>query len=204
MIHLVILHAFHLAQGCEGKNVIIVGAGTIGLLALQCARELGASSVTAIDINPQKLALAKALGAAHTFNSREMSAVEIQAALVDRQFDQLVLETAGTPQTVALAIEIAGPRAQLALVGTLHHDLTLPNAVFGQILRKELTIYGSWMNYSHPWPGEEWRTAVRLLTEKRLQLAPLIAHTGNAESFADALKALNGAPMEGNILLELS
>jgi threonine dehydrogenase-like Zn-dependent dehydrogenase len=33
----------------------------------------------------------------------------------------LVLETAGTPQTVALAIEAAGPRAQLALVGTLHH-----------------------------------------------------------------------------------
>lgn len=89
------LHAFHLAQGCEGKNVIIVGAGTIGLLALQCARELGARSVTAIDINPQKLELAKALGATHTCNSREMTADDIQTALSDIQFDQLVLETAG-------------------------------------------------------------------------------------------------------------
>ncbi|MGS9064404.1 zinc-binding dehydrogenase, partial [Salmonella enterica subsp. enterica serovar Infantis] len=62
------LQAFHLAQGCEGKNVIIVGAVTIGLLALQCARELGARSVTAIYINPQKLELAKALGATHTCN----------------------------------------------------------------------------------------------------------------------------------------
>ena len=195
------LHAFHLAQGCEGKNVIIIGAGTIGLLALQCARELGANSVTAIDINPQKLELAKTLGATHVFNSREMSGQAIQQAL---ESIQLVLETAGTPQTVALAIEAAGPRAQLALVGTLHHDLTLLAATFGQILRKELNIVGSWMNYSGPWPGEEWQTATRLLTEKRLQLAPLIAHRGDAESFARAVQALNGAPMQGKILLKLS
>lgn len=85
-----------------------------------------------------------------------MSGKQIQTALEEIQFDQLVLETAGTPQTVALGIEVAGPRAQLALVGTLHHDLTLPFATFGQILRKELTIVGSWMNYSGPWPGKEW------------------------------------------------
>lgn len=53
------LHAFHLAQGCENKNVIIIGAGTIGLLAIQCAVALGAKSVTAIDISSEKLALAK-------------------------------------------------------------------------------------------------------------------------------------------------
>lgn len=197
------LHAFHLAQGCEGKNVIIVGAGTIGLLALQCARELGANSVTAIDINPQKLELAKSLGATHAFNSRELNGQQIQSALAEIQFDQLVLETAGTPQTVALSIEIAGPRAQLALVGTLHHDLTLTSAVFGQILRKELSVLGSWMNYSGPWPGEEWTTAARLLAEKRLQLQPLIAHHGDAESFASAVQALNGAPMHGKILLKM-
>lgn len=145
--------------------MIIIGAGTIGLLALQCARELGANSVTAIDINPQKLELAKTLGATHVFNSREMSGRAIQQALESIQFDQLVLETAGTPQTVALAIEAAGPRAQLALVGTLHHDLTLTAATFGQILRKELNIVGSWMNYSGPWPEKSGKTATRLLTE---------------------------------------
>jgi len=197
------LHAFHLAQGCEGKNVIIVGAGTIGLLAMQCALALGAASVTAIDINDDKLALATALGATQVFNSKTLSAEEMLAALHDTRFDQLVLETAGTPQTVALAIDIAGPRAQVALVGTLHHDLTLSSATFGRILRKELTLLGSWMNYSAPWPGEEWETAARLLNEKKLQLAPLIAHTGNSESFASAIQALNGSPMQGKILLRL-
>lgn len=197
------LHAFNLAQGCKDKNVIIVGAGTIGLLAMQCARELGAKSITAIDINPEKLELASTLGATHAFNSEEMSITEIQSALAECQFDQLILETAGTPQTVSLAIEIAGPRAKVALVGTLHKNLLLTSAVFGQILRKELTLLGCWMNYSSPWPGMEWETAARLLTEKQLQLEPLIAHQGNAESFARAVKALNGAPMQGKILLRL-
>lgn len=198
------LHAFHLASGCKGKNVVIVGAGTIGLLAMQCALALGAKSVTAIDINDDKLALATALGATQVFNSQALSVDDILNALRDSRFDQLVLETAGTPQTVSLAIDIAGPHAQVALVGTLHHDLNLPVATFGKILRKELTLLGSWMNYSAPWPGEEWETAVRLLTGKKLQLEPLIAHTGDSESFAQAVQALNGAPMQGKIMLRFA
>lgn len=198
------LHAFHLASGCEGKNVIIVGAGTIGLLAMQCALALGASSVTAIDINDDRLALATKSGANNVFNSRTLNADEIHNALNANRFDQLVLETAGTPQTVSLAIDIAGPRAQVALVGTLHHDLHLPAATFGKILRKELTLLGSWMNYSAPWPGQEWATAARLLSEKKLQLEPLIAHTGDSESFAQAVQALNGAPMQGKIMLRFA
>lgn len=142
------LHAFHLAKGCENKNVIIIGAGTIGLLAIQCAVALGAKSVTAIDISSEKLALAKSFGAMQTFNSSEMSAPQMQSVLRELRFNQLILETAGVPQTVELAVEIAGPHAQLALVGTLHQDLHLTSATFGKILRKELTVIGSWMNYS--------------------------------------------------------
>lgn len=198
------LHAFHLASGCEGKNVIIVGAGTIGLLAMQCALALGASSVTAIDINDEKLALASRLGATRVFNSRSLNADDIFSALSESRFDQLVLETAGTPQTVTLAIDIAGPRAQLALVGTLHHDLHLPAVTFGKILRKELTLLGSWMNYSASWPGEEWEMAARLLADKKLQLAPLVAHSGDSESFAQAVQALNGSPMQGKIMLRFA
>lgn len=198
------LHAFHLVNGCEGKNVVVIGAGTIGLLALQCAAALGARSVTAIDINQEKLDLALQLGATQAFNSKEKSAAEIRELMREMRFDQLVLETAGAPQTVELAIDIAGPRAQLSLVGTLHNDLNLPSALFGQILRKEMSITGSWMNYSGPWPGEEWRTAARLLAEKKIKLEPLIAHVGEPESYAAAVKALGGKPMNGKIMLKLA
>ncbi|MBV8042995.1 galactitol-1-phosphate 5-dehydrogenase [Pluralibacter sp.] len=195
------LHAFHLAQGCKDKNVIIIGAGTIGLLAVQCAAALGARSVTAIDINPEKLTLAKALGATYTFNSRELTASDIRAALHEMRFGQLILETAGVPQTVSLAVDLAGPHAQLALVGTLHQDLNLSPTTFGKILRKELTIIGSWMNYSRPWPGVEWETATQLLAERRLSLEPLIAHRGSFESFVQQVQDIAQHPMPGKVLL---
>lgn len=81
------LHAFHLAQGCEGRNATIIDMGTIGLPALQCARELGANSVTTTDISPQKLELAKTLGATRVFNSCEMNGQAIQQASEAIQFD---------------------------------------------------------------------------------------------------------------------
>lgn len=89
-------------------------------------------------------------------------------------------------------------------VGTLHHDLTPPTVTFGQILRKESNIIGSWMNYSGPWPGEEWQAATRLLTERRLQLAPLVVHRDDTENFAREVQALNGASVQGKIPLKFS
>ncbi|HDC0040978.1 TPA: alcohol dehydrogenase catalytic domain-containing protein [Escherichia coli] len=174
---------------------------TVGLLAIQCAVALGAKSVTAIDISSEKLALAKSFGAMQTFNSSEMSAPQMQSVLRELRFNQLILETAGVPQTVELAVEIAGPHAQLALVGTLHQDLHLTSATFGKILRKELTVIGSWMNYSSPWPGQEWETASRLLTERKLSLEPLIAHRGSFECFAQAVRDIARNAMPGKVLL---
>src|SRR5471030_2730257 len=198
------LHALKLAGGCEGKEVIVIGAGTIGQLAIQCANALGAKAVTAIDINQQRLQLAQEIGASFVYDSSTMSAGEITADLHPRRFDQLILETAGTPQTVALALEIAGPHAQVALVGTLHKDLLLPSATFSHILRKELTILGSWMNYSAPWPGSEWQQATQLFAENKMNLEPLIASLSTPEEFVTDVISLAGKPMTGKILLDMT
>lgn len=198
------LHAMELAGGVKGKEVIIIGAGTIGLLAMQCATALGANSVTAIDINPERLELSKKIGANYIYNSAEMSSDEIGKALKERRFDQLVLETAGQPVTVQLAIQIAGPQAQIGLIGTLHNDLRLPEKTVGFILRKELRILGSWMNYSGEWPGVEWKQATQLFQDGKIDLAALIAVQGNANTYVDAVTALNGKPMSGKIMLDFT
>ncbi|PJG84310.1 alcohol dehydrogenase catalytic domain-containing protein [Conservatibacter flavescens] len=196
------LHAIYLANGCENKNVIVIGAGTIGLLAAQAAKGLGAKTVSVIDINEEKLALAKTLGADFVFNSGRQSAAEIAEQLNDLRFEQLVLETAGVPQTVSLSIEIAGPRSQVALVGTLHHDLTLNQTVFGLILRKELAILGSWMNYSKPWPGGEWTLAMELINTGKINIPPLIASVDEFDGYVQAVKKLEGKSMNGKIVLK--
>jgi galactitol-1-phosphate 5-dehydrogenase len=88
-------------------------------------------------------------------------------------------------------------------VGTLHHDLNLPAATFGKILRKELTLLGSWMNYSARGRVKSGNRSPPAHREK-LQLKPLIAHIGDSESFAQAVQALNGAPMQGKIMLRFA
>lgn len=196
------LHAINLANGCQNKNVIVIGAGTIGLLVAQCAKALGAESVSVIDINTEKLTLAKELGADYVFNSAELSAEQIAEQLNERRFNQLVLETAGVPKTVELSIRLAGSRAQVGLVGTLHNDLILDQTVFGLILRKELTILGSWMNYSKPWPGEEWQQAVELIAQGKIKFEPLIASVNEIEDYIREVEKLDGKPMNGKIILK--
>lgn len=198
------LHTIELAGGCRDKEVIIVGAGTIGLLAMQCAKAMGARSVTAIDINSERLALSQRLGADYVFNSAEMTADDIREVMHSRRFDQLILETAGAPQTVELSIRLAGPQAQIGLIGTLHRDLNLSSATFGLILRKELKVLGSWMNYSGAWPGVEWEQATRLFNAGKIDLSSLIAIQGDAQAYAGAVTELNGKPMNGKIMLNFS
>lgn len=195
------MHALLLADGCRDKNVIIVGGGTIGLLAMQCAKAMGAKSIAVIDINDTRLNLAKSLGADQVYNSKNLSPEEISQALSINRFEQIILETAGSPVTVKLAIEIAGPRAKIGLVGTLHNDITLSEKTFGLILRKELHILGSWMNYSAPWPGEEWQLVSQFFLEGKIKLEPLITSIGDFHTFIAQVTELNGHPMNGKILL---
>ena len=198
------MHALLLAGGCQNKHVVIVGGGTIGLLAMLCAKAMGASSIAVLDINDERLNLAKQLGADVIYNSKNLSSDEIYQALSSNRFDQIVLETAGSPITVRLAIEIAGPRSKVCLVGTLHNDFTLPEKTFGLILRKELQILGSWMNYSAPWPGEEWLLVSQFFVEGKINLNELIAVIGDFNTFIDEVRDLNGQSMNGKILLNCS
>ena len=198
------MHALLLAGGCQNKHVVIVGGGTIGLLAMLCAKAMGASSIAVLDINDERLNLAKQLGADVIYNSKNLSSDEIYQALSSNRFDQIVLETAGSPITVRLAIEIAGPRSKVCLVGTLHNDFTLPEKTFGLILRKELQILGSWMNYSAPWPGEEWLLVSQFFVEGKINLNDLIAVIGDFNTFIYKVRDLNGQSMNGKILLNCS
>ena len=198
------MHALLLAGGCQNKHVVIVGGGTIGLLAMLCAKAMGASSIAVLDINDERLNLAKQLGADVIYNSKNLSSDEIYQALSSNRFDQIVLETAGSPITVRLAIEIAGPRSKVGLVGTLHNDFTLSEKTFGLILRKELQILGSWMNYSAPWPGEEWLLVSQFFVEGKINLNDLIAVIGDFNTFIHKVRDLNGQSMNGKILLNCS
>jgi len=195
------IHPILMAGGCKDKNVVILGVGTIGLLAMQSAIALGAKTITAVDIDQKKLDLAKQLGADFTIKSDQINNAEVKTILEENSFDQLILETAGVPQTFLLALEIAGPRAQLALIGTIHKDFNLSWKEYDSILRKEITIAGSWMNYSSPFPGEEWIIAAELFKQKKICIHPLIDCIVQAPDYIKKVLELDGGPANGKIML---
>ena len=140
----VALHGLRCAGYVGGRDVAVVGCGTIGLFTLQWAKIFGARSVTAFDVSDARLALAKKLGA--DFVCREPDG---------RQFD-FVLETAGQPDAIKTCFAIAANKASICCIGTPHRNVNFTAREWETMNRKEFTLTGSWMSYSAPFPGEEW------------------------------------------------
>lgn len=119
-----------------GDSVAVIGTGGVGLNAISGALLAGATTIIAIDINEEKLAVAKKFGATHTINSNEVDAVEgvkrITNGGVDHSF-----EIIGFPATQKQAIEMRGTRGQAYLIGIARPGTTLEvptdaGALFGQ------------------------------------------------------------------------
>lgn len=152
-----------------GGRTAILGCGTIGIFTLQWAKLLGASEITAFDIDDGRLALAKRMGATTVINTRSQDyAEEIKALTRGKGYDY-VFEAAGNPVTMRLAFEVAANKAHVCFIGTPHTDMTFTPREWENMNRKEFTLTGSWMSYSAPFPGREWEMTARYLAEGKLK-----------------------------------
>ena len=167
-----------LRVGVAGSRVVVLGTGTIGLLAVQWVRFLGASQVIAVDIDDFKLEIATKIGADVAINSArepDQGLAQLREA-TDGHLADIVVETAGNPATQVQAVEVAASNGHVLYVGTADKDVHFPAPTFEMILRKELNILGSWMSYSPPFPGKEWSMAISALAQGRIRVEDLITH----------------------------
>ena len=115
------------AELCEikaGDTIAVIGAGPVGLCAMQCAKYFGAEKVIAIDIDEKRLELAKKLGFADfvlTGGNCEEKVKEITTYGADA-----VIECAGAEDTFELAYKIARPNAIVAVVAMYEKNQILP------------------------------------------------------------------------------
>lgn len=195
------LHPIIMNNGCKNMNVVVVGAGTIGLLTVQVAKALGAKTVTAVDVSDDKLALAKEIGADFTVNSLNDEQVKWLAENDELTSDQLILELAGVPATFKLSLKIAGPRTHIYLIGTIHKGFDITFKEYEQILRKEATITGSWMNYSYLYPGKEWEVASQLFLEGKINTSRLLDGIYGPLEYIERVSSLPTEPLRGKVLL---
>lgn len=167
----VAIHGIDCVKLLSGDEVVVLGAGTIGLLTLAVLRARGVGNITVIDLNDNKLALAKEVGADVTINPLKVS---VDAYFSEHRKPRVVIETAGSSVTQCQALEIVEKRGAVVYVGTATRDVVLPPESFEKILRGELEITGSWMSYTAPFPGYEWEAGLRYMATKQVQVAPLI------------------------------
>lgn len=98
-----------------GDNITVFGQGPVGLAATQLAAAMGAR-VIAVDLNDERLALAKQMGAVDVINSSEVNAVEAVRALTGKGAD-LAMDASGATEARHNALESLRAWGSLALVG---------------------------------------------------------------------------------------
>lgn len=174
----VALHGIQRVNFKAGATALVFGAGTIGLLSLQCLKALGAGKVYMVDVVDKKLELAKKLGADDVINSMN---VDLNEYLSEHGKPEVVIENSGSPIAQVQCLEIVKKCGSVVYIGTATRDLTLKPETFEKILRGELNITGSWMSYSAPYPGYEWTTAVEYIKEKKIDLKSMITNVYKLE-----------------------
>ncbi len=152
----VALHGLRRVDYKGGKNVAILGGGTIGMMTAQWAKIFGAKSVTVFDILDERLDLAKRLGADYGVNSGKDDFMDQVNEITEGRGFDYVYETAGNTITMKLAFKLAANKAGVCFIGTPTRELSFSVDEWEAINRKEFTLTGSWMSYSAPFPGDEW------------------------------------------------
>ena len=99
-----------------GESIAVFGVGSVGMSAVMAARLVGAATIIAIDVNPQRLALAEELGATHTVNaSTQEPGAAIREALPGGV--RFALDTTARPETIRAAIASLSARGTCGLLG---------------------------------------------------------------------------------------
>jgi threonine dehydrogenase-like Zn-dependent dehydrogenase len=170
----VALHAIHIMRMEVAQYVAITGMGTIGLLALQCVKAMGARRICVFDIDEKKLELARNLGADLAVNTGAPDFLQNAVSLTNGNGFDVALEAGGVPFTEILCLKLVAAKGRVMFIGTPHVPVTMSPEEFEIINRKELLVSGSWMNYSAPFPGWEWDMAADLFLRRAIQIDPLI------------------------------
>ncbi|MFB9759870.1 galactitol-1-phosphate 5-dehydrogenase [Ectobacillus funiculus] len=183
----VALHGIDRVTLQSGATAVVFGAGTIGLLTLQCLKARGLGKVYVVDIVDEKLKVAKQMGADEIINAKN---VDVLAYLAEHGKPEYAFETAGTPITQMQSIEAVKKLGKVVFVGTATRDFTLPPKSFEKILRGELEVTGSWMSYSAPFPGYEWTAALQYIKEKKINTELFLTHICRLEEGINAFYTL--------------
>ncbi|WP_085124470.1 L-idonate 5-dehydrogenase [Tistlia consotensis] len=173
----VALHAVRragaIAGSLAGRRVLVTGSGPIGSLCIAAARHAGALEIVATDPHAAALETAAAMGATRTVNVPKQTLAEYEA---DKGWFDVAFDCSAAPSAIHAALATLRPGGTLVQVGVTG-DLPIP---INMIVGKEINFVGTHRFH------EEFAVAARLISERRIDVRPLISDSVPVE---DALGA---------------
>ncbi len=164
----VAIHGVKLAKVSAATTALVVGAGNIGLLTLQALRAAGCTRVLVTDVDEQRLALARRLGATETRLARPHDDGLLPAihALTDGQGVDVALECVGRDDTVAAAIDVVRKGGTVVLVGNITPNVNLP---LQKVVSRQICLQGSCAS------AGEYPQAIAWMASGAIDVKPLIS-----------------------------
>ena len=162
------MHAVRRSRLKSGEPVMILGAGTIGLVTLLAAKAAGAGEIIVADLEDVRLEMAQKLGATKIINASKENTVEVIKELTKGFGMEVVFETAGSVPTTQQTIALAARGGRIVWVGLAGQD-TFPMPVVAAI-DKEVDIMGIF-RYANVYPY-----AIQLVSSGRINIDPLVTH----------------------------
>ena len=174
-------HAVSRAQIKDTDNVLVIGAGPIGLFALLAAKQK-CNKIVVADILDNRLALAAEYGADAVVNTKEKSLEEFTAEFTEGNGFDVCIEACGAPETFLGCIENAAFAANIILIGNGKRETSFVHSI---ILKKELNIHGSRNALK-----DDFINNIDLVAEKKADVMKMVSGVYDMENALDAFKAL--------------
>lgn len=162
------------------QRVLVLGAGTIGLLTVLAARAEGAGEIWLSARHPHQAELGRALGASRVLSEQEASPDSLAALGGEAPIDLVVETVGGSADTLRAATAAIRPGGAISVLGVFMGDVALPSL---PLLLKEGSL--AWSNcYEHSAGGSDFADAIRLLTAERSALSALTTHAVSLDEIA--------------------
>lgn len=174
------VHAVRVSNIAQDQDVAVVGTGMIGLLLVQVLAAKGCRKLIAVDVDDDKLALAKRFGATHIVNSKGDAVKEIlditQGRGLDASFEAVGIEVTGN-----IAIKSLRKGGTAVLVGNLSAMESLPVQA---IVTRQLSVLGSCAS------AGEYDECIQLIAEKKVDVEAFVSASAPLDEGAEWFKRL--------------
>jgi threonine 3-dehydrogenase len=171
-----------LAFNLVGEDVLITGAGPVGLMAIAVARHVGARHIVITDVNEYRLALGKKMGASLALNIQQTSLTEAMKMLDMREGFDVGLEMSGNPTAFADMLAHMNHAGKVALLGFLPQETQID---WNNIIMKGLQVKGIYGREMF----DTWYKMVCML-QSGLKIAPIITHEFHMDEFQKAFDVM--------------